>query len=358
MRPIATHSVTTGERRMAPTPPRMSGRQTTSWTRKITTAAASVVALSTLHGSPPVTFAFNTLTPRHHSYGVALRTVPLFDGGCGRGAGVGAQCNQLARSSSLGISRGSRGKSDLRMSAAAVGTTITAIAGACTGGFMAGGLHAIAGPDHLAALIPRCCGQRWYNAGRTGLLWGMGHGLSATILGITAFALKNRLSASSRFLTKVLHGASSALEIAVGVSLVVIGLLGIKEAREWDEEEAALVAGGQSLSAAAAEPVPETGLQKRAVIFNGLLHGFSWDGAPSLLPALAVATWRGNVTFLLAYALGTMVTMAVATTLVGEGTRQAGKLFNRPDIPQKLSLVSSAIAILIGLFWVGIALFK
>eukprot|EP00586_Coscinodiscus_wailesii_P006881 CAMPEP_0172488808 /NCGR_PEP_ID=MMETSP1066-20121228/18532_1 /TAXON_ID=671091 /ORGANISM="Coscinodiscus wailesii, Strain CCMP2513" /LENGTH=307 /DNA_ID=CAMNT_0013256275 /DNA_START=100 /DNA_END=1023 /DNA_ORIENTATION=+ len=229
--------------------------------------------------------------------------------------------------------------------------TVATIAGAVTGGFMSGGLHAISGPDHLAALIPRCCGQRWYCAGRTGALWGIGHGISATILGLTAFALKNRLT-NMKGLKWLLHGASSALEIAVGASLIVIGLLGIKEAREWEDNSLE----AQSLSAAAAEPAAKVA-GKRAVIFNGLLHGFSWDGAPSLLPAIAVATWKGSVTFLLAYAMGTMATMAIATTIVGEGTRRAGKLLHRPDIPQKLSLVSSGIAIAVGLFWMSLAIF-
>jgi cytochrome c biogenesis protein CcdA len=147
--------------------------------------------------------------------------------------------------------------------------------------------------------------------------------------------------------------ASSATEIAVGLSLVVIGLLGIKEAREWSSEIEQVQP--QSLSAAAAD----AGMKQtpnRAVLFNGLLHGFSWDGAPSLAPALAVATWRGNLAFLFAYACGTMGAMAIATTLIGEGTRRAGEVFNRPDIPQKLSLGSSVLAIAIGVVWCALAL--
>lgn len=141
-------------------------------------------------------------------------------------------------------------------------------------------------------------------------------------------------------------------EIAVGLSLIVIGAMGIREAREWKDEVQP-----QSLSAAA---TPDSELKKdagkRAVMFNGLLHGFSWDGAPSLAPAIAVATWGGNIAFLSAYAAGTMGAMAITTTLIGEGTRRAGEVFNRPDIPQKLSYFSSFLAIAIGLIWCGLAL--
>jgi len=129
--------------------------------------------------------------------------------------------------------------------------------------------------------------------------------------------------------------------------------MGIREAREWQEEIESVQP--QSLSAAAAPVSAMKDTQKRAVIFNGLLHGFSWDGAPSLAPAIAVATWSGNLAFLSAYAAGTMTAMAITTTLIGEGTRKAGQVMDRPDLPQKLSLVSSFLAIVIGGIWCGLA---
>lgn len=221
--------------------------------------------------------------------------------------------------------------------------------GITTGGVLGGALHAIAGPDHLAALLPRCCGQRWWRAGRVGALWGTGHGISATILGLAAFGLKNRIS----FPAKLLHGASSAMEIAIGASLVVIGLLGMKEAREWKEEMETVVP--ISLSAAAAEQGVKS-TTKGAVLFNGFLHGFSWDGTPSLAPALAVATWKGSISFLLAYGVGTTLAMTIATIFIGETTLRAGELFNQPDIPQKLSMVSSILAMGVGILWCLLAI--
>jgi hypothetical protein len=190
-------------------------------------------------------------------------------------------------------------------------------------------------------------GQRWYKAGRVGALWGMGHGISATILGAAAYGLKSRLHSISH-LDFLLCSASSIMNAAVGGSLVIIGLLGIKEAREWKAEIETVQP--LNLSAAAADSGVKM-QRNRAVIFNGILHGFSWDGAPSLAPALAVATWRGNVTFLLSYALGTMAAMAATTTLIGEGTRRAGEILHRPDVPQKLSYVSSFVALFAGTVW-------
>lgn len=210
------------------------------------------------------------------------------------------------------------------------------------------------GPDHLAALLPRCCGQRWFHAGRVGALWGLGHGMSATLLGVVAFALKNTAFRRHASMRAAFSTASHVTEIAVGLSLILIGILGIREARAWVEEEEVVVPAAKSLSAAANNNNNEATEQNRAVIFNGLLHGFSWDGAPSLAPAIVVATWSGNLAFLSAYALGTMTTMAIVTTLVGEGTRRAGQIFQRPDIPQKLSFASSILAIVIGVVWCGL----
>lgn len=224
--------------------------------------------------------------------------------------------------------------------------------GITAGGLLGGALHAIAGPDHLAALLPRCCGQRWWRAGRYGALWGTGHGISATILGLVAFGLKNRIS-SMPGIVGLLHGASSLMEVAIGASLVIIGILGMKEAREWKEEMDTVVP--KSLSAAAAEQGVKNS-QKSAVIFNGFLHGFSWDGAPSLAPALAVATWRGSISFLLAYGLGTTLAMTIATTVIGESTLRAGEILHRPDIPQKLSMISSVLAMGVGVFWCLLAM--
>jgi hypothetical protein len=190
-----------------------------------------------------------------------------------------------------------------------------------------------------------------------GALWGMGHGVSAMLLGVVAFAAKSTFHTRIGAGNKVLSSLGQVTELAVGVSLLLIGAMGLNEAREWKEE--IQTPAPQSLSAAAQLDVGGfKTAQKRAVIFNGILHGFSWDGAPSLAPAIAVATWSGNLAFLSAYALGTMSTMALATTLIGEGTRRAGEVFHRPDIPQKLSFFSSILAMGIGALWCVLAITK
>lgn len=52
------------------------------------------------------------------------------------------------------------------------------------GGVLSGGLHAVSGPDHLAALLPRIMGQKWHSSMRIGATWGLGHGFSAMVIGL------------------------------------------------------------------------------------------------------------------------------------------------------------------------------
>jgi len=299
-------------------------------------AKISILALIALASAPFYTGAF---APSTYSIQKPAVSSPLFN-----------IQTKLSAPKQNSIFNHDRNQSSIRMNMMAPGAPgAAAMMGVVTGGVLGGALHAIAGPDHLAALLPRCCGQRWYQAGRIGALWGMGHGVSATILGLTAFALKNRVATMPQ-VKGLLIGASSAMEIAVGASLILIGLLGIKESQEFAEEQEAELEKANGDTDDASEKA-----QKRAVIFNGILHGFSWDGAPSLAPAVAVATWRGSISFLLAYAVGTMGAMSITTTLIGESTRRAGEILHRPDLPQKLSFFSSLLAMAVGVFWCYLA---
>lgn len=51
------------------------------------------------------------------------------------------------------------------------------------------------------------------------------------------------------------------------------------------------------------------------------------------------------------------VAMSAATTLIGEGSLRVGKALDQPDIPRKLSVVSSFVAITIGAVWLAKAAF-
>eukprot|EP00428_Durinskia_dybowskii_P063323 CAMPEP_0170373012 /NCGR_PEP_ID=MMETSP0117_2-20130122/9852_1 /TAXON_ID=400756 /ORGANISM="Durinskia baltica, Strain CSIRO CS-38" /LENGTH=317 /DNA_ID=CAMNT_0010627895 /DNA_START=75 /DNA_END=1028 /DNA_ORIENTATION=- len=226
---------------------------------------------------------------------------------------------------------------------------------AIAGGLLSGGLHAISGPDHLAALLPSSVGQSGLTGLKIGALWGIGHGVSATILGLSVYLVKGQFT--ERFV--VLEKLTSAAESIVGLSILFIGLMGVKESLEGDSSsnhshnnsiatsEASMLSGSDSGDGLT---LVKGRRSYKAVFANGLLHGVSWDGAPSLAPAIAMTSMRGALSFLLAYSLGTIVTMSVAAGVVAELSMRAGKISNDPDLPRKLSLVSSMLAVLLGLY--------
>lgn len=221
-----------------------------------------------------------------------------------------------------------------------------ALPSSIAGGLLSGGLHAITGPDHLAALIPPSIGRPGWYGMRLGATWGLGHGISAIFLGLSAFFLKGTVSNRFKFLQKL----STLAESTVGISLIVIGIVGIKENLEKDNENKTQ---NNENKIKVEDLTTSTTLKSSQAIFaNGILHGFSWDGAPSLAPALTMTSWRGALSFLVSYCIGTIIAMSLASGLVSEGSSRLGKAVNNPDLPRNLSLASSLAAIIIGIYWV------
>ena len=212
------------------------------------------------------------------------------------------------------------------------------------GGLLSGSLHAITGPDHIAALLPSSVGQSARSGMNIGAIWGLGHGMSAILLGLTAFYVKGRMGGTFCFLERL----SSFAELAVGVSLLSIGGIGVRESLDLIETNTDGHGDGEILEGLRISAMKSY----RAIFANGLLHGCSFDGAPSLAPALAMTSWGSVLSFLVAYCIGTMTAMSIAAGAVGEGSIRLGEAIGSNKLPRQLSLGSSILAILIGLYWI------
>lgn len=252
------------------------------------------------------------------------------------------------------------------------------------GGTLAGSLHAVTGPDHLAALLPLSIGRRWWTACYTGLYWGMGHGIGAALVGLLAFLVRGALH---------LETLCTYMEALVGLSILIIGVNGVVEAREWQREadaaaslvhaEAAMVDGtGVAIDGSAAVPrtpidedpkfqtVPAYGLvsalsqaPKRqsvaSTLLTGILHGCSGSGhLLGVMPALAMPSMTCALTYLSAFGLGTMLAMSSFTGIVGELSVQMGERLQQPDVPAKLALGTSLFACVMGIAWTAKALIE
>lgn len=228
------------------------------------------------------------------------------------------------------------------------------------GGFLSGMLHAVTGPDHLAALLPSSIGRSGLYALQIGSVWGLGHSVSATGMGMLAFLLKdtvgNYVSVTDRL--------TNIVESVVGASLMTIGLLGVKEnwepADESESDQLWAAAGslssgsGSSRTSSSGDATSANGSYQAiwAVFLNGLLHGFSWDGASALIPALTMSSWAGAVSFLLSYAFGTIAAMSGFAFFIAKLSTSLTDITKSKAVPRLLSLSSSILAVIIGAYWI------
>ena len=139
------------------------------------------------------------------------------------------------------------------------------------------------------------------------------------------------------------------MEAAVGISIMIIGVNGIAEAREWREDhEESAVDGGASLSDVA---VDAPGITATLLSFAGLTATAVREWARDALVELCVAHWPYVLAYLGCFGLGTMIAMALFTGAVGEASVQMGERLNQPDVPAKLSMLTSLFALTMGALW-------
>ena len=188
-------------------------------------------------------------------------------------------------------------------------------------GLAVGGLHTVAGPDHLAALAPLVIGKgrSVFAAFGLGALWGSGHATGQLLIGIGCLAVKMGLL--QMHVAQVLEQTSGLL---VGASLIAIGLLGFKEAKDYDAEEAS--AGDQNYG--------------WATYATGVVHGLSLDAIIFILPAFSLPRFSA-VVHVLGVVFGTLFSMGCYTTVLSLFFRKSPRL-------KLISASASSVSLLLG----------
>ncbi|KAJ6402987.1 hypothetical protein OIU84_014991 [Salix udensis] len=176
-------------------------------------------------------------------------------------------------------------------------------------GFFAGCLHTLSGPDHLAALAPLSISRSPMESAAVGALWGCGHDAGQVIFGLLFLLLKDRLH------IEVIRTWGTRV---VGLTLLVIGAMGI---REVSEVPTPCVADGER-DVSVYEPLetPAVGKKKRvgfATFATGIVHGLQPDALMMVLPALALPSRMAGAAFLIMFLLGTVVAMGSYTVFIG-----------------------------------------
>ncbi|XP_008807140.1 uncharacterized protein LOC103719597 [Phoenix dactylifera] len=205
-------------------------------------------------------------------------------------------------------------------------------------GLFAGCLHTLSGPDHLAALAPLSIGRTRVESAIVGALWGCGHDAGQVIFGLLFLLLKDRLH------IEVIRTWGTRV---VGLTLLVIGAMGIREATEVTPC-VALENGECDVSIV--EPLQTAPSGKKKIGFatfaTGIVHGLQPDALMMVLPALALPSRLAGAAFLGMFLVGTVLAMGSYTVFIGSCSQA---LKDRvPRITEKLTWAASLVAIFMG----------
>ena len=193
-------------------------------------------------------------------------------------------------------------------------------------GFLAGFVHVLSGPDHLAAIAPYAMDGK-SRAWRTGVRWGFGHATGALVVGLLMLVLREALP---------VEAVSAWGEHLVGLALIGIGIWGIR---------AALTRATQPLHAHGSH------VHGHAALAVGTLHGLAGSAhLLGMLPALALPSDFAAGSYLLLFGAGSVVAMGTFSSLVGW-------VAGRPSVsgPRAQSTflgLSSLVAVAVGGFWI------
>eukprot|EP00241_Pyramimonas_parkeae_P000237 CAMPEP_0114238112 /NCGR_PEP_ID=MMETSP0058-20121206/7751_1 /TAXON_ID=36894 /ORGANISM="Pyramimonas parkeae, CCMP726" /LENGTH=1132 /DNA_ID=CAMNT_0001350201 /DNA_START=391 /DNA_END=3789 /DNA_ORIENTATION=+ len=224
-------------------------------------------------------------------------------------------------------------------------------------GLLAGVLHTLTGPDHLAALAPLTIGRSRAQSTILGGLWGCGHNTGQILFGLVFLVLRERLSMNMDLISQWGQGL-------VGVTLVLIGILGFKEAMDLDENASASElaeahehshrggGGGHGHSHSFGTTTAKSDERKFSLgtYFTGIIHGLQPDALLVLLPALALPSGAAAA-YLGTFLVGTVVAMASYTFFLGVSSDALAKLRGGANTIKRVSGAAALVA-----FGVGVSL--
>jgi sulfite exporter TauE/SafE len=189
-------------------------------------------------------------------------------------------------------------------------------------GLLAGFVHVLSGPDHLAAIAPYAV-QGKARAWKTGVRWGLGHSAGVLVVGLLAMLARHVVP---------IDLMSAWAERGVGVVLIAIGI--------WALRKALRLGSG---------PIT-THAHGREAFAVGTVHGLAGSShLLGVLPALALPTDAAAAAYLVLFGIGTVSAMAVFSSAVGwiSNHRRA----SAPRAQGALLATCAVCAMAVGAFW-------
>lgn len=216
-------------------------------------------------------------------------------------------------------------------------------------GALAGLVHVLSGPDHLAAIAPMASDRRrtpWM----AGALWGLGHSSGVLVVGLLALWLREWLPVDA---------VSSWSERAVGVVLIGIGLWGLHRALRRHVHSHPHSHGPVRHEHAHTHATPHTReadprvgghAHTHAAFLVGVLHGLAGSShLIGVLPALALPGLLASTGYLGGYGAGTVAGMTLFAGAIGWIAAQAR--IRHVDAPRWLLSACSTLALIVGAAW-------
>jgi hypothetical protein len=192
-------------------------------------------------------------------------------------------------------------------------------------GFLAGFVHVLSGPDHLAAIAPYAVAGK-IGAWRTGTRWGLGHAAGVLAVGLLLLTLREALPVAA---------VSGWAECLVGIVLVGIGAWGIRRA------------------VTRTRPGPHdhgTHAHGHAAFGVGTLHGLAGSAhLLGMLPALALPSRLAAGCYLILFGVGSVAAMGGFASLVGWIANRPG--VSGPRAQSALLGIPSVVTVAVGVFW-------
>lgn len=213
------------------------------------------------------------------------------------------------------------------------------------------GLRHATDPDHLAAVSVLAVsdeGLGGRSGGLLGLSWGFGHALTLIAFGLPIIMLDARLP----------EAVQRGVEFAVGAMIVLLaaGLL-----FQWRDGRFLLGEGGVSIgdddsiratSGRGDQVLVSPPVRSPPAAFGiGLVHGIGGSAAAGILLVTAMASRSEATLALLVFALGTAISMALASSLLGVALTRAARGFKSFLVP-----LLGAASLLFGFWYVVDAL--
>jgi sulfite exporter TauE/SafE len=210
---------------------------------------------------------------------------------------------------------------------------------AVAAGLMAGMLHVLSGPDHLAAVAPLAASARrqpW----REGWGWGLGHTVGVVCVALAGLVLRDVLPP--------LELISAWSERLVGAALIGIGLwslarvLGIVVAQHRHDavaHEHAHLRRGPAWARRLGHP--------HASFLMGVLHGVAGSAhIVGVVPALALPSTAASLAYLGAFGFGSIAAMVAFAACVGRV-----RVVRAAQLERRLMTACGALAIAVGTAW-------